>query len=300
MQFLPMLLSGIAAAGLAWVILDIVLRERTVDPHLGRFEQQRRARIRRNNSIFRWFEPWVDEMAAGMGGAPTESQNELSKNLISSGDRTQWTPAEFRAVKRIEAILAAVLMFFLGRIIAGDLFGVMLGIASFFGYEFMATRLVKSNAIRRQIQLKRRFAAAIDLMALMMEVGGSFEESLSVAADENRGHPLGDELAIVRKELELARLQPAVLRDFAERSQDEDIGEVVMAVVEGQELGTPLAEILRNQAEQMRQKRSQWAEKAAEESQVALVFPAMMIMLACLITVAAPFILDAMYNPAGI
>jgi tight adherence protein C len=68
------------------------------------------------------------------------------------------------------------------------------------------------------------------------------------------------------------------------------------AIIEGEALGTPLADTMRTQAEQIRLKRSQWAEKAAEESKVALVFPAMIIMVACLAIVVAPFILGALYT----
>jgi len=87
------------------------------------------------------------------------------------------------------------------------------------------------------------------------------------------------------------------LRNFVTRTQDEDVAEVVLAIIEGEELGTPLAKILRIQAEQMRQKRSQWAEKASSEAEVTLVFPAMLIMIACLILVVAPFILTAIFDP---
>jgi pilus assembly protein TadC len=69
-----------------------------------------------------------------------------------------------------------------------------------------------------------------------------------------------------------------------------------MALIEGQQLGTPLADILQTQANQMRQKRTQWAEKASAESEVALVFPAMLIMLGCLILIAAPFVLSALFE----
>ena len=43
----------------------------------------------------------------------------------------------------------------------------------------------------------------------------------------------------------------------------------------------------------MRLKRSQWAEKAAGTAQVNIVLPGMVIMIACLIIIGAPFILEA-------
>ena len=66
---------------------------------------------------------------------------------------------------------------------------------------------------------------------------------------------------------------------------------MVFAINKGEELGTPLSAILRDQAEQMRLKRSQRGEKAAAEAQVNIVFPGMVVMIACLLVVIAPIVL---------
>jgi hypothetical protein len=43
----------------------------------------------------------------------------------------------------------------------------------------------------------------------------------------------------------------------------------------------------------MRLKRSQWAEKAAAHAQVKIVFPGVLVMVACLLVVMAPIMLPA-------
>ncbi len=297
MKELPSLLMGAAVAGIVFVLLEIIFRPRTIDPLLGRFEEDRRGRLRQASSTYRLFEPWVDQFAVGFARMET-GLSTIQQHLLAAGVTVPWTPAEFLAAKRIEALGAVCIGLLLGWFWGGATNSLMGGAMAFFIYEFMAKRLLKSTAIRRQITLKRRFAAAVDLMALMMEVGAGFQESLTVAAEEARGNPLGDELAIVRRDLTMGKREDA-LRNFARRTQDDDIEEVVMSVIEGEALGTPLAKIFRVQAEQMRQKRTQWAEKSSAEAEVALVFPAMLIMVACLILVAAPFLLTAIFNPEG-
>lgn len=297
MSLLATLLMALSLAGLTFVLLDIIVRPRYVDENLGRFEVNRRERVRENSTTYRLFEPWVDELAALFGrGGKTKQSETIQQYLVASGAQAPWTPAEFLATKRIEAIGAAIFGALFGGLMGGINLAVIFGIGGFFVYEMLARRLLKSTAIRRQIRLKRRFAAVVDLMALMMEVGAGFQESLGVATDESKGTPLGDELSIVRRDLSMGKREDA-LRNFANRTRDDDIEEVVMAVVEGEALGTPLAKIFRVQAEQMRQKRTQWAEKASAEAEVSLVFPAMLIMVACLILVAAPFLLTAIFNP---
>ncbi len=288
------ILSFCAVFSMAVIFADMVIRERIVDPALGRFEVSRRERIRKESKTFLWFEPWVDELTVGIEKS-NKNLETVQKNLLSAGIKAPWKPSEFIACAKIEGFGAAALGLVFGLSLGSLTYAIVASIIAYFGYVFLSMRVLKSKAVRRQIKLKRQFAAAIDLMALMMNVGGGFQEAFDVATNEAQGTPLGDELAIVRRDLALGKRDDA-LRNLVARTQDEDIDEVVMALIEGQQLGTPLADILQTQANQMRQKRTQWAEKASAESEVALVFPAMLIMLGCLILIAAPFVLSALFE----
>jgi len=95
----------------------------------------------------------------------------------------------------------------------------------------------------------------------------------------------------VLRQISLGRPRNETLQALDERLQDDDVSEMVFAINKGEELGTPLSAILREQAEQMRLKRSQRGEKAAAEAQVNIVFPGMVVMIACLLVVIAPILL---------
>ena len=295
MLLAPIVMTGAAFAALAYLLSDLMTRPRLIEARSGRFEVERREQLRIDSPVYRWMEPWVDELAGTnrSNGATMES---IRKNLVLAGASTPWKPEEYLAVKRIEGILVGLSLGLLGTAIGGMSMAAGFAAAGMIGYPFACQTSLAGDAKRRQIKLKRRFAASIDLMALMMEAGAGFPESLTKAAEEAKGHPLGKELAIVRRDINMGKGYDA-LKAFADRTQDDDVGEVVMAVLEGEKNGTPLSTTLKKQADQMRQKRSQWAEKAAAEAEVALVFPAMLIMVGCLIIVAAPFILTAIFTP---
>ena len=91
--------------------------------------------------------------------------------------------------------------------------------------------------------------------------------------------------------MNLGRTRNEALEHFAERVHAEEVSEIVMAIVKGEELGTPLASVLRTQSDALLLRRSQWAEKAAADAQVRIVVPGMLVMIACLIIVLAPFLL---------
>ena len=302
MAVLSILFLGVAVASLAWIVLDILTRERFVDPREGRFEEERRAELRAGSQTYLWMEPAIDEIAASFAPrtpAMLQVLDQTGRDLVAAGERLRWRPAEYLAARRVEAILAGLVAAAFGWLLGGASMAVIFAPLGFFGFEQLSRRALLSHALRRRIQLKRRFAAAIDLMALMMEVGSGFQEALSVAAKESAEHPLGYELTLVERDIRHGKLTKDCLRDFAKRVQEDDINEIVASIVEGIELGTPLASIFRTQADQMRQKRSKWAEMAAQESQVLLVFPAMVIMVACLLTVAAPFVLSVLDISGG-
>ena len=140
--------------------------------------------------------------------------------------------------------------------------------------------------------IRIRLPFAVDLIALTMEAGGGFQECLAngrrsktatIRSPRNSPKCCGKFRSAGRGNEALQALQ--------ERLQDEDINELVFAINKGEELGTPLSAILRDQAEQMRLKRSQRGEKAAAEAQVNIVFPGMVVMIACLLVVIAPIVL---------
>ena len=292
MLFLASLAIAAATGLFGWVIVSIRFQPRVVDEKAGRFESERREEIRAANPIYRWCEPLIDEWGSNWPVNPSRL-SETEQQLLGAGIRLRWTPAEYVNVKRLESLFVGTSCFLIGMTILtlGVVSSLLLGVAAFYGYDWLLRRSLKSQAIVRQMKMKRRFAVAIDLMALMMEVGAGFQECLEVAARESKATPLGEELSLVEKEIRMGSLRSKALMGLADRTRDSDMREVILSINEGEELGTPLTTILRNQADQMRQKRSQWAEKAAEESQVAIVFPAMLIMVACLLIVVAPFVL---------
>jgi tight adherence protein C len=287
------ILLGLATGCLAWMLAAVATAPRVVDPQLGRFEEARRTSVRQQSALYRFFEPWIDEMAAEFAERRPELERQLRWQLTASGECAPWLAGERWAVWQIEAVLAAIAAVLFGWFMGGMLLGVAGGIVAFFAYRELRRRELRQRHERRCRTIKRLLAGAVDLLALMLEVGGNFHESLAAVADRHRETPLGDELGRVLGDIDAGRPRKEALQGFAERVADDDVSDLVFAVVQGEELGTPLTSILRNQADQMRQKRSQWAEKAAEEAQVTIVFPAMVIMVACLIIVAAPFVLAA-------
>jgi tight adherence protein C len=290
-------LWGLACAGLAGLALSFLTRPVRRREPLDSFETARRERLRSGSSIYRWFEPGVDRLAPwNARRLGPEKLEKFQRNLLIAAEPLPWRPEEYVALKQVEGFLAGTGGVAFGGLVFGNLFGgLVLGGMVAVLYQTVMSSRVGSKAAKRLRELKRRLPFTVDLMALMMEAGAGFQESLASAIRENQGHPIGDEFGLVLREVNLGRTRSEALLALQHRLGDEDLAEIVFAVNKGEELGTPLSQILRSQAEQMRLKRTQWLEKASGEAQVNIVFPGMVIMVACLLIVGAPFLLGALF-----
>ena len=286
---------GLAVAWPAGWVAATVLGTRVDPAGASSFERERRGRLRRASLIYRWFEPWVDALVVRTRtAAPSRPLQALALDLVRSDEPVPWSAAEYRAAKTIEAAVGGGAGFVFGLLLFGDpIAAAPVGLLAAWGYRRIMLRGVADRSRRRLAAFLRRLPYAVDLMALMMEAGAGFQEALGVVARENRENPLGVEFGAVLREVSLGKTRREALDSLRQRLSSDDVSELIFAITKGEELGTPLSQILRAQSRQLLTKHSLWIEKSSAEAQVLIVFPGMLIMVACLLIVTAPFLLSA-------
>jgi len=261
---------------------------------LGYYEDQRRGAIRSVDATFRWFEPVIEEVATSFY-QDSPAAGKLAARLDADRSGPPWRADELLACWMLQSIALGVGVGLLSYLAMGVLAAALVGLFVGFGYFTLRTIRQGELVTHRLVALKRRLPYAIDLMALMLEAGSTFLDALKTVVIDNRSNPLGEEFGTVLQEIDLGRTRSEALLRLRDRLPDEDVEEIIFAIVKGEELGTPLSQILRSQADQLQLKRSQWAEKAAAEAQVRIVFPGMAIMVACLLIIVAPFLLKLLH-----
>lgn len=302
---------GLAVVTLSRQVFSFNFGSLTQGKEWAGFEEQRRQRLRAGDLVFRQFEPLVDQLAVwnkkrsrkspekpNVNKMPNLTRLErLGQHLVTAAEKLPWLPEEYLACRQIESILAGLGGLLLGYQMFGNLIAAsVIAALTAFGYQQLMVALIANRAQQRRRIIRERLPFCLDLMALMMEAGASFPESLAAAVKENQDHPLGKELGEVLRDTNLGRTRREALQALQQRMQDEDISDLAFALIKGDELGTPLSQNLRALAGQLLLKRSQWAEQESSEAQVIIVFPGMLIMLACLLIIVTPFILQAVYT----
>ncbi len=138
----------------------------------------------------------------------------------------------------------------------------------------------------RQRAILRSLPFVLDLLTLSVEAGMDFMSAMQRAVEGRSIDELGEEILRVIREIQLGTTRRNALRTMSRRIDLPDMRSVVNALVQADELGVSIGAILRIQADQIRQRRFDRAERLANEAPVKLlgplllfIFPAVFLVL---------------------
>lgn len=143
--------------------------------------------------------------------------------------------------------------------------------AALFGF-FLPDILLYNSGVKRQDRMRRDCADALDLLVISVEAGLGFDAALSQVAQNTEG-PLAAEFIRVLQEMRIGQSRSDAFRALASRSTVSEIHGFVGSLVQADKLGIPIANVLREQAKEMRLKRRQRAEEKAMKVPVKILFP---------------------------
>jgi len=207
---------------------------------------------------------------------PAQATIHLRQRLSRAGDPGGLTPAGFQAVRYSLAALLAIAGLTLGLILpvpvpniaAAPIAGAL---AAVLGYWAPILWLEQRIANRRN-QIRRSLAEATDLLTLVVESGMSLDEGL-LSITERFHNALGDEIGKVLREIRLGRPRMAALEHMAEINGVQDLHHLVESIVQSDQMGVPIARLLRVQATEMRRRQRQTAQERAAQASSRMVFP---------------------------
>jgi tight adherence protein C len=151
----------------------------------------------------------------------------------------------------------------------------------------------------RSDKLQRALPDAIDLLTISVESGLGFDAACQQVARNTEG-PLADEFARMLQEMQIGRGRSEALRSLANRTNLPDLRAFVSAMVQADAFGIPVGQVLRVQSSEIRVKRRQWAEEAAQKVPVKILVPLIFCILPCLfIAVLGPAGISIMNNFSG-
>ncbi len=149
---------------------------------------------------------------------------------------------------------------------------------------FTPDLLLLSKGQERQAEIQRELPDTLDQMTIAVEAGLGFDSAMARSARSGTG-PLAQELTRPLQEVQLGVSRSESLRHLMERTDVADLRHFVLALIQAEKYGIPVADVLRTQAAELRTKRRQRAEEHAMRIPVKIIFPVVLCILPALFVV---------------
>jgi tight adherence protein C len=281
------------AGGIFTAVFVLARNPATHTPRLGNRGLKRQKALE-EGGLFKSIEPLMRLVAGWVAHLPIpQRRRAIDELLVHSGDWLGLTADEYIALSLICGV---------GATLVGLSAATILEFPVIFAFFFsglgaiLPYMKVTGEMGRRFKEVNRSLPTSIDLAALCMGAGLDFPGALRQITEKaaNREDALVEEFSRILQELDLGRTRRQALEGFAERVPTDAVRDFVGAVVQAEEKGNPLAEVLRIQAHMLRMRRSIMAEENAARAAVLMMAPLMLIFAAIIVILLGPFIVTSM------
>lgn len=294
-DLLASLMAGLAVAWTARWLFAALTSDDLQQGREWRYDVSRINELRQLDPIYRLLQPLIDVLARFNRAAFREQLPEIQRQILAAGLPRFWLAEEYLArAETIALLLTPVYLYAFASWFGGD--GMPLAIAAVPLTAYLLRRRLSSQAAYRLVLIKRRLPYLLDLLTLLMEAGATFLQALEQSIHELEGHPVAVEFGRALADMSMGKTRTEALEGLRARLSDDDVTSVVGSIIQGEELGTPLARVFRTQADVLRLKRTQRAEGIAGEAGVKMLLPGILIMAATSLIILGPFVMNYLFS----
>lgn len=214
---------------------------------------------------------------------PQMKSPKLTEDLRRSGSRMR--TEEYNTLRVIIIILFAtgaylISAFFHLAVQLSIAIAVYTIIAVFIVMRFMLKSAIKS----RRENMLRQLPEVLDFLSVSVDAGLSFDASLLHVSNRMSG-PLVTEFRIMQREITLGLTKREALTNLAQRCMIDEIQSLSNAIIQSEQLGISLRNVLRAQSKLIRQQHRQRIEEKAMKAPVKIIIPLVFFVLPVLFIV---------------
>jgi tight adherence protein C len=255
--------------------------------------RRKREQARRDSSWIRLVDPlirFVAQLVRRMG--LDNHRARIQRLLVNAGSPWGFTADEFIGfcvANALGAWVAFVLLMFMG----GQGFKPFIPLVPAAAGYFLTVVTLKNKAQARRVKMDRQMPFVLDIISLTMGAGATFLQAVETITTVSDKGAMEEELEILLLEIKAGTPLREAIKNMTKRSDSEELALMVAAVSQAEQLGTPLVDIFRGQAETNRFRRTKAAEKAAAKIPNKMAVPTVFLMLAVLLLLFGPIIIKA-------
>ena len=279
---LPFLMALLAAGGVLLIVWAL-LGARSSDPVQARLTQLGTLEGVTSLEEIELQQPLMDRTKrplmrrlSGIGTRLTsrERVGRTESKLAEAGYPHGLRTIDFMGLKVVAALVTSGLAFLLfgvamnnppttAIIIAGV--GMLIG---FFVPDYWLTTRIKS----RQKAILLAIPDVLDLLTISVKAGLGFDAALGKVVEKTEG-PLTDEFRRALAEVRIGKPRRDALKEMVARTNVPALTNFIGAIVQAEQLGVAIANVLEVQSEQLRIERRQRAEEMAAKAPIKMLFP---------------------------
>ena len=288
---LASLCSGLAA-GCFFLLLADLLGKVEVDSIRATEEDD----PRRLPLVFRMFLPLAGNVSfLNRKDSFTSIKKSTLELLQSAGVDQLMTPEQYLGVRFLMALFGFLMLILMGmanQMLTGFLILVLM--------LLYPENWLRKTARRRHLSILKSLPNLLDLLTLSVEAGKDFLTALRDILARRPSDVLGDEFKRTLHEIQLGKQRQQALRDLSERVHQPELTSVINAIIQADELGVGIGQLLRIQGDQLRHKRFARAETLANEAPVKILFPVVLFIFpSVFIILVGPILNQALNTLAG-
>lgn len=208
---------------------------------------------------------------------PRSNVEKLRQSLLEAGSPSKIGPSEFLGLRLVVGGVAGGAFFLMFAVTGAALGQLLLFPLIIAGIGYMIPGIWLSRKIKaRKSEIQKALPDAIDLLTISVEAGLGFDPALQRVA-EKWDNQLTNEFKRMLNEIRMGKSRREALREMANRVNIDDLNVFIASVVQADQLGVSISQVLRVQSKQMRLRRRQRAEEKAHKAPIKMLFPMILL-----------------------
>lgn len=203
--------------------------------------------------------------------------------IVRAGRPEQWPVDRVIGVKLLGALVGLALGAFL-FVRVGTSQSLAAAILLTVFVFFVPELLLWNAGIKRRQAVRLELPDTLDQMSIAVEAGLGFDAAMVRIARNGRG-VLAGELVRTLQDIQVGQPRRVAYEGLSERMSVPELRRFIRAVVQAEQYGIPLSDVLHTQAREMRVARRQRAERTAMEIPVKVSFPLILFLMPALLIV---------------
>ena len=221
-----------------------------------------------------------------------EWRRKRQRDLLTGGLREEITLDELWAYKFWLAGVALIMVALINCEASLWIWGAA-GVVGF----FFPDQWVKDRVKKRSHDIARALPQVADMLALSVEAGLDFVAAVGKVVNRSEGNALVDELGVMLNEMRMGASRADALRSLAGRCNLPELSSFVSVLVQADQMGVSISQVLRAQSDRLRTERFQKAERQGALATQKILFPLVVcIMPAVFIVFFGPLILKYAFS----